>query len=189
MQAKNSNCPGHLLYLVGASGVGKDSLINELLVIAKKQDQILLAPRFVTRSIRQPGYDQALTEPAFLKQRNAGAYLFSWQAHGYYYGVENSILLQLKKGRNILVNGSRAYIENARQIYPAVIVVGVEADQQHLQERLKNRGRESSEDIAERLTRNRQYQPVLRQADFVINNQQPVEQAAMDLRLCIRALS
>jgi ribose 1,5-bisphosphokinase len=189
LQAKNSTYPGRLLFIVGASGAGKDSLINTAVAHALLQDKLLLAPRVVTRSNQQSGSDQALTEQEYLKQRNAGIYLFSWQAHGYYYGIENDILLQLKEGNNILVNGSRAYIDSARENHPDVIIVGVEAKQQHLQKRLQKRGRESTENINERLARNSEYQSALQQADFVINNQQPVEQAAMDLLLQIRELA
>ena len=186
MRNKNPTFPGRLLYVIGASGVGKDSLINEVFAQAEQQDKILIAPRLVTRLSQPSGNDVALSKHAFQARQKAGAFLFHWQAHGFEYGIENSVLSQLKTGCNLLVNGSREYIANARKIHPQVIIVGVKADQQHLQARLKKRGRENTAVIAERLARNRQYHEVLQQADFVIDNQQSLDQAAADLLQRIR---
>ena len=182
----NSNLPGRLFYVVGASGAGKDSLIHAAAGCANKQDKLIIAPRVVTRTQQQSEHDVPLDERTFLKRAHSGMFLFYWQAHGYHYGIEKSILKQVHAGKNVLVNGSRAYIADVRQIYPAAVIVGIQADQEQMQERLIKRGRENQADIGERLERNRLYNEELKRADRVINNDQALEQAVLELLSLVR---
>ncbi len=182
----NLSLPGRLFYIVGASGAGKDSLIHAAAGYANKQDKLIVAPRVVTRTQQQSEHDVALDERTFLKRVHSGVFLFYWQAHGFHYGIEKSILKQVYAGNIVLVNGSRAYIADVRRIYPATVIVGVKADQDQLQERLLKRGRENQADIDERLERNRLYNQELELADRVIDNDQPLEQAALALLSLVR---
>jgi ribose 1,5-bisphosphokinase len=54
----------------------------------------------------------------------------------------------------VLVNGSRAYLGQARQRYPELIGVLLRVDMDVLRQRLLARGRETAEQIEQRLARN-----------------------------------
>lgn len=135
----------------------------------------MIAPRTVTRPNIQGEHDLELSEQAFKRQHEAGDFLFAWQAHGLHYAIDKNILTKLGEGISVLVNGSRAYAEQACKAYPALVVIGIDADQKILQSRLQQRGREPQAEIEERLARNAQYQRELRLAVVVIQNHERLE--------------
>jgi ribose 1,5-bisphosphokinase len=57
----------------------------------------------------------------------------------------------MSKGFNVVVNGSRAYLEEVARLYPLLTPVLITADYDLLRHRLQERGRESSEQIEQRL--------------------------------------
>lgn len=61
-------------------------------------------------------------------------------------------------GHSVLVNGSRAYLSVARQRYPDLVAVGLVVSTQVLRQRLLARGRESTQEIEQRLARNSRLQ-------------------------------
>jgi ribose 1,5-bisphosphokinase len=63
----------------------------------------------------------------------------------------------LAAGEDVLVNGSRAHLAQARERYPALLVVLLSVDQAALRQRLLARGRESVADIDARLARNARF--------------------------------
>ncbi|MGO1768039.1 MAG: phosphonate metabolism protein/1,5-bisphosphokinase (PRPP-forming) PhnN [Advenella sp.] len=83
-----------------------------------------------------------------------GAFAMSWRANGLAYGIPAELDTRLAQGQTVLVNGSRAYCESAVQLYQSVLVVLVQVESQLLLQRLLRRGRESVEEITERLARN-----------------------------------
>jgi len=62
----------------------------------------------------------------------------------------------LSKGINVVINGSREYLQIAMASYPNLIPVLVDVDPDLLYERLKQRGRESEDEIRRRLQRHQQ---------------------------------
>ncbi|MCF1488681.1 phosphonate metabolism protein/1,5-bisphosphokinase (PRPP-forming) PhnN [Pseudomonas sp. AA27] len=145
---------GRLVFLMGPSGSGKDSLID-----AARERLFTLgvevARRVITRSAEAKG-EAALgvSVERFEAMREAGAFALDWQANGLSYGIPVQLDAWLAAGRSVLVNGSRAYLANARQRYPDLVAVGLTVSQQALRQRLLARGRESNEEIEQRLARN-----------------------------------
>ena len=66
------------------------------------------------------------------------------------YGVPSAAL---PEGRDVILNGSRAAIAQARAAFPSLTVIHITAPLAVLAERLAARGRETREDIAARLLR------------------------------------
>lgn len=173
---------GSLVFVIGASGAGKDSLISAAdRLQSDDQYAINIAPRYVTRAKRDNSEDIEITSRQFSKQYDANIFLFAWQAHGYHYGISRAVLSLLKHKTHVLINGSRAYAEQARVIYPALKIAAIEADSISLHQRLNNRGREDKQAINERLVRNARFAQALNCADIVINNNQELESSAQDL--------
>ena len=79
-----------------------------------------------------------------------------WYSHGYRYGIGSEVDDWLSKGVNVVINGSREYLQIAMASYPNLIPVLVEVDPDSLYERLKQRGRESEDEIRRRLQRHQQ---------------------------------
>lgn len=61
--------------------------------------------------------------------------------------------MYLSKGFSVLINGSRGYLPTALKLYPDMQVVLITADEKILEQRLRERGRETEEDIQQRLQR------------------------------------
>ena len=143
---------GTLFLIVGPSGSGKDTLINGV------RDALARTHLFPRRAITRPreagGEDYASETMAdFETSERAGNFALSWRAHGLAYGIPVSIAANLARGRHVVVNVSRAAVEDARAKFSPVRVIEITAPHEVLAARLKARGRESATDIAERLTR------------------------------------
>ena len=146
---------GRLFYVVGASGVGKDTLIDYARERLADSARIVFAHRYITRA-HQPGGENhiELTPPEFAQREQLGLFAMSWESHGYRYGVGVEIDAWLGLGLTVVVNGSRDHVQSVRQRYPDIAVVWISAKPQAVEERLQSRGRESREEIDSRLARN-----------------------------------
>ena len=146
--------PGKLIYLMGPSGSGKDSLIDA----AREQLRARgceVVRRVITRSAESVGEDAlSVTRERFESLKEEGAFALHWQANGLAYGIPVQLDDWLKAGRNVLVNGSRAYLSQARKRYPDLLAIMLRVDTNILRQRLLARGRETPEEISARLKRN-----------------------------------
>ncbi|WP_110630906.1 ribose 1,5-bisphosphokinase [Salinicola salarius] len=142
---------GRLIYVMGASGVGKDSLLREL---ARRRPDALVAHRYITRASGGAENCIELSREAFHWRREQGLFCLSWSAHGLDYGVGIEIEAWLAAGHTVVLNGSRRALERARQRFGAVLMpVLVVADAEVLRRRLIARGRETPAEIEARLAR------------------------------------
>ncbi|WP_339546812.1 phosphonate metabolism protein/1,5-bisphosphokinase (PRPP-forming) PhnN [Pseudomonas sp. RA_35y_Pfl2_P32] len=145
---------GRLVYLMGPSGSGKDSLIDAARDALAQLDCVV-ARRVITRSAESVGEAAlGLTPQAFAELAREGGFALSWHANGLDYGIPVQIDRWLAEGRHVLVNGSRAHLPIARQRYPQLLPILLTVDTEVLRERLERRGRESREEIESRLARN-----------------------------------
>jgi ribose 1,5-bisphosphokinase len=146
---------GRLVYVVGASGAGKDSLIRYAREALGGTDRVVFAHRYITRPSSSGGENHIeLTGPEFAKRKRLGLFAMTWDSHGYRYGLGIEIDAWLAKGLTVIVNGSRGYVPSARRRYPRISVVWISVAPQVLAARLKARGRESPAEIRARLARN-----------------------------------
>lgn len=145
---------GRLIFLIGPSGSGKDSLIDA----ARAQltaAGVEIARRVITRSAEAKGEDaHGVTPERFETMRAAGDFAMHWRANGLDYGIPAQVDQWLAQGRPVLVNGSRAYLPQARLRYPDLLAVCLVVKPQVLRERLLARGRETLQEIDQRLARN-----------------------------------
>ena len=184
---------GRLIYLMGPSGSGKDSLLNAARARLAERG-CLIARRVITRSVEAVGEDAIGVSPAeFDQQEAAGAFALSWRANGLAYGIPRQIDDWLVAGQDVLVNGSRGHLAQARQRYPELLAILLQVDEAALRQRLQARGRESAEQIEARLTRSRTLQPPLPLGERVgvrgdghadvrlLNNSGPLDQSVTQL--------
>ena len=147
--------PGRLIYVAGASGAGKDCLIRYAREALGEAERVVFAHRYITRPAELGGENHvALTESEFVLRKRHGLFAMDWESHGFRYGIGVEIDAWLAEGLSVVVNGSRGYIATARQRYPDLKLVWVNAGTELLAARLRTRGRESASQIAARLQRN-----------------------------------
>jgi ribose 1,5-bisphosphokinase len=147
---------GRLIYLMGPSGAGKDSLLEAARERLAARG-CLIARRAITREGQALGEDaEALSPESFAEREQAGAFAMSWRANGLAYGIPKQIDEWLAAGRDVLVNGSRAYLAEARRRYPELLAVLLAVEHDVLRRRLLARGRETSAQIDARLLRSAQ---------------------------------
>jgi ribose 1,5-bisphosphokinase len=145
---------GTLWLIVGASGVGKDSLIDGAKAALASNSGFVFPRREITRPGDAGGEDHLHVAPeAFRTRRQAGAYALSWMANGLGYGVPRAIDSVLESGRQIVLNGSRGALGEARARYGNLRLVEITVPPEILRARLEARGRETAAEIEGRLER------------------------------------
>jgi ribose 1,5-bisphosphokinase len=180
---------GRLIYVIGPSGAGKDSVLAWLMRHAEPEDGLHLTRRCISR----PGHEaseahEALTPQTFATQRDAGAFAMHWVANGLEYGVRLAELAPLQEGRTVLVNGSRGWLDVARRKFPGLIVAQIKASPEVLAQRLQQRGRETPESIAARLERAQRLDLAPNEVDISIENDTTLDVAGAELLLRLRQL-
>jgi ribose 1,5-bisphosphokinase len=148
------NTAGTLVLVVGPSGAGKDSLIAGAKVTLGADPRYVFPRRIVTRQAVAALEDHdSISREAFERERTAGRYALTWEAHGLCYALPGSIEADMAEGRTVVCNVSRRVIGEARERYPHCAVILVTADIGLRAQRLAGRGRETEAEVAARLTR------------------------------------
>jgi ribose 1,5-bisphosphokinase len=180
---------GRLIYLIGPSGSGKDSLLDAARSrLAERGCRVVR--RVITRSAEAVG-EAALgvSKQQFAEMEDRGDFALSWHANGLAYGIPREIDDWLAAGDDVLVNGSRGHLQNTRERYPDVIVLLLTVDQAILRQRLLARGRESVVEIDQRLARNARFNERLladsEPAVHLLDNSGALEYTVESLLVCI----
>lgn len=162
---------GRLFYVIGPSGSGKDSLMRYGRERLAADPGVIFAHRYITRPVELHGENHvALTEAEFNARLAASLFALHWESHGMRYGIGREINLWLAKGCNVVMNGSREYLPEARRLYPGLAAILVTVSPEVLAERLRARGRETEDQIARRLERARHFMRPEGQVDILRND-------------------
>ena len=179
---------GTLFYLIGASGVGKDSLLGYLRSHLNADSRTIIARRHITRPADAGGEPHIEISPQDFQARlRQGGFAMHWRSHGYHYGIDAEIDQFLALGYQVVVNGSRRYLETARSRYPRICPVLVTVSHDRLLGRLRRRGRENEQEIEQRLLRGEALNAELQNQDLIrLCNDAELEAAGRRLLEIIR---
>jgi ribose 1,5-bisphosphokinase len=162
---------GRLVYIVGPSGSGKDSVIDYARSRLPAGSNVVFAQRTITRPATAGGENHvAASVPEFGQLLEAGAFAMHWRANDLCYGIGREIFEQLDSGKTVVVSGSRQHLPHARAAFPQLQVVLVTAAFETLKARLAARGREDATGIERRLNRAAALELMAGTDAFVIRN-------------------
>ena len=143
-----------LIYVVGPSGAGKDSLLDWLRAHLAAELPVAWARRTINRPCAPDGEAHESVDTAeFNRLLRAKQFALHWAANDHLYGIRHAQLRPLTQTAWVFVNGSRPHLPLAAQHYPGLTVLHITADPEVLKQRLVGRGRESIQAIENRLQR------------------------------------
>lgn len=173
---------GRLIYVVGPSGSGKDSLLAYVRRHVPRQAPIAFAHRYITRPVRPNDENHvALSKSEFALRVRHGCMAMHWASHDHRYGIGIEVDRWLARGLDVIVSGSREYLPHALARYPELALVLVTAPIEVLRGRLEARGRETAESIAARLARAVAYSVPACSPEIELLNNGPIERAGDEL--------
>lgn len=146
---------GILFVMSGPSGTGKGTICNELL--KNEKNDVFLSVSSTTRGIRKGEVDGVTynytTVENFQKMIDNGEMLEYAMYSGNYYGTpKKAVESMLSDGKNVLLEIEPQGALKVKEIFPeAVLMFIVPPSMKVLKERLEDRGRETAEQISERL--------------------------------------
>jgi len=134
-----------IVLIVGASGVGKDTLLRNI----KDKIEANFVTRYITRVSDTNETNFYVDKDAFKVLQKGDFFVSTWEAHENHYGIAQN---QIKDGLNI-ISISRASIKDFEKLYNDVTTISITLPREALYKRLKGRGREDEEQIQKRLKR------------------------------------
>lgn len=165
-----------ILLVVGASGVGKDTLLSQAKKKLLGQPGFYFIRRYVTRLPDDYEDNFFVDLPAFDLLKASGFFVAQWQAHGNFYGIPRSeIPLGIDSSSTVIMSVSRKVVPEIEQRFSRVITVNITVHPEIRRQRLLSRGREDVCTIEKRLARN-----VTLEARCLVNfeNSAPLEVAS-----------
>ncbi|MCG6968492.1 MAG: phosphonate metabolism protein/1,5-bisphosphokinase (PRPP-forming) PhnN [Gammaproteobacteria bacterium] len=168
-----------LFYIIGASGAGKDSLIDYVRQKIPADAPVVFAQRTITRAADAGGENHlAISTQEFLKRQSLGEFAMSWYSHDTYYAIPNKIDDWLTDGIHVVVNGSREYLQQATQKYQNLVPILICVDPEILAARLFARGRESVLQVSRRIAQAIRFEGNIHHPQLqLINNNDALESA------------
>ena len=148
---------GVWVFVCGASGAGKDSVMAWAKQRLAERPDIVFSRRVVTREAQPGAEDTPVTPAQFDALRLSGGLSWHWQAHGLRYGIDAHYASAVQEGRVVVVNGSREHVQGLAADGD-IRVVQILAEPQQLANRLEQRGRDDPQAVHTRLTRNARFE-------------------------------
>ncbi len=168
-----------LILIVGASGVGKDTLIKAI----KDDIKANFVTRYVTRIPDENETNYYIAKEDFVCLKDKDFFVSFWEAHGNCYGVSKNSILD---GLNI-ISVSRDSIKDFETEFEEVVTINIKIPTQMLYNRLKSRNREDENTILNRIKRSDKQVVAKRLVEFY--NDKSIEQSKQEFVSLISSLN
>lgn len=170
------NKEGKIVVVLGASNSGKTTMYNYL---KKFSSKIYVPTYYTTRDQRKNEIDgisyHFVSNDVFNEKISSGEILFSYECHGFKYGIPNDIVKNYQNGKIILLGLSRKLIKKIKLKFKNVIVIFLDVEYNELKRRLNRRNREkNSKEIVARLNKAKEmieWSKITNDIDIKINNE------------------
>ncbi len=180
--------PGKLFVVAAPSGAGKSTLVKALL---KHEPQLAVSVSHTTRAPRgqeRDGCEYHFTSvDAFQQMVAAGQFFEHAHVHGNWYGTSRgSVETLLAAGKDVVLEIDWQGALQIRTLFPAALLVFIlPPSWDELAQRLRGRGEDAAEVIAQRLVNARHEVEQATRFDFVIINGS-LDNALAELRAVVR---
>jgi guanylate kinase len=181
--------PGNLFVVAAPSGAGKSSLVKALLELDSHLTVSISHTTRAPRGQEQDGREyHFIAHDAFAALADAGEFVEWAQVHGNCYGTSRGeIERRTALGQDVVLEIDWQGALQIKSIYPhAVLIFILPPSWEELAQRLKRRGEDQAEVIAQRLANARHEVQQAKHFDFVIINAL-FETALFDLKCVVHA--
>ncbi len=180
-----------LVIISGPSGVGKDAILARMRKLGGHLHVTVTATTRLPRPGERDGVDYHFIPPERFQAMIAAGELLEWaQVYGNWYGVPKDQVKQaLARGQDVIIKTDVQGAATIKGILPQAIFIFIAPCSFHeLEERLKQRHRESGFDLGLRLATAREELKRLPMFDYVVLNPQgQLEVAIRHIRSIIEA--
>ena len=178
-----------LIYTLGPSGAGKDSLLAWLKDRLPPHAPVHFARRVIDRARHDWGEQHESVSPeSFLRLRDEDAFALHWKANGHQYGIRHIEVLAAQSPSWVLLNGSRAHLSLAIEKFPELTVLHITASAEVLRARLISRQRENAVAVEARVQRSIDWQAPAGCNLLQIRNDSSLDAAGYQLLQALRTL-
>lgn len=167
-----------LILIVGPSGVGKDTLLKKI----RNKIEAYFVSRHITRAPDDSEQNYFVTPKEFLKLKEQGFFVATWNAHSFDYGIAKD---ELQDGANI-ISVSRSSVGDFEKMFDDVVTINITAPKEICNQRLHQRNRENENDIKERLLNSSK--PICAKNLIQFSNDLPLELSTLKFLELIKGL-
>ena len=156
--------------IIGNSGAGKDSVIEELQRrFPSRYKKLMLPKRVITRRGSDTEKFESVDTETFYRLRESGEFILEWESYETFYGIRREVLDWLEEGHPVLLNISRTVVQTAREKFHDVKVIFIRVPLDVTADRIIERGRESYKEVLNRVVRAQEHQDY-KNADLIVDN-------------------
>jgi len=168
-----------IILIVGASGVGKDTLLKTI----KTKTKAHLVSRYITRKPDKSEDNFFVDKDSFLLLKQNGFFVSTWEAHGNHYGIAKN---QIISNEVSIISISRGAIEDFEKAFEDVVTINVTLSREALRRRLLSRNRETNEQITDRM--NREYKQIKGKNLIEFDNSKNIKRSSEEFLNLIRKI-
>lgn len=153
-EGEDAEMPGIFFAVVGASGVGKDTILDHARERLRQEKHFYFPQRLITRPADAGGEEHhSISNVEFVQKVRDDRFSLWWVAHELHYALPEDVYDALRNGQNVVANISRKMVQEAANKFNRIEVIEITAGPEKIKQRLMKRGRENEAEIMVRQLR------------------------------------